>query len=149
MNRFRQNRRRSGILAADENNSFVRAHCVSGQSDALEQQMRPMLHEHAIFEGARLAFVGVADDILDLAWRAAGELPFQPSGEGGATAPDQTRGFYLGDHLVRRHVTDCAAQGSVVAVIDERLRRAAKRRVEQHRRFVTRRLEVFSMPFAQ
>ena len=67
---------------------FVGPDGVSRQRNAFEQQMRTMLHENTIFEGARLAFVSVADDVLFRAGRRARELPLQAGGESRATPPD-------------------------------------------------------------
>ena len=111
--------------------------------------MRPMLHQHAIFESAWLALVGVADEIFDVALRAAGELPFQTGGESGAAPPDQAGSFHLGDHFVGGHSLDCLSQGSIVAIIFQRFRRGIERGLEQDGVLVAGGLEIRAMPFAQ
>ena len=50
------------IFAAQIDQPFARADRPRGDGHALDQQMRPFGQQHPVLEGARLAFVGVADD---------------------------------------------------------------------------------------
>ena len=107
----------AGIFAADEDIGFARVRRISRQRYAFQQEMRAMFHQDAVFESARLALVGIADDILGSARGSPRELPLHAGGEGRAATPDQARSFHLGDQFVRCHLGQCPAQGSVIAII--------------------------------
>ena len=98
------------------------AHSESRQGDAFQQQMRAMFHQHAVFEGTWLAFVGIADDIFLSARLRPREIPLQAGGEGCAAASDKTGCFNFGDHIFRCHLGQRLAQRGVIAVGWERLR---------------------------
>ena len=63
--------------------------------------MRVALHEHVVLERARLAFVGIAGDVLRLGRVLEDELPLQAGRESRAAAAAQPRGLHLLDDLVR------------------------------------------------
>ena len=78
------------------------------------------LEQRAVHEGAGVAFVGVADDVLQGARRLARELPLRAGREARAATAAQTRlgdrrddglGVVLGEHPSQRPV---AAVGEVV-----------------------------------
>src|SRR6266545_1845804 len=56
-----------------------------------------------ILEGARLALVGVTDDVLRLRRVLQHELPLHPGREAGAAAAFQAGGFHQLDDVVRLH----------------------------------------------
>ena len=85
------------ILAAQEDIALLRAVGVAGQDHAFDQQVRLLLHQQAILEGARLHFVGVADDIAARHVVAlGGQTPLHAGREAGATASTQVGALHLG-----------------------------------------------------
>ena len=58
-----------------------------------QNAVRVFFHQHPVFEGARLGFIGVADHIFRLAGRLGGAFPFHAGREGRSAAPDQPGGF--------------------------------------------------------
>ena len=65
--------------------------------------MRIMLEDQAVFAGARLALVAVAQNILGLRRLLGHERPLHPGGEARAAAPAKPRVLDLIDDGVRRH----------------------------------------------
>jgi hypothetical protein len=62
--------------------------------------MRQLLHQQAVLEGARLHFVGVADEVFRAGIRAHRyQRPFHAGGKAGAAATTQVGVF---DHLLHR-----------------------------------------------
>ena len=63
-NRFVHGRRRMRIFRADIDEALGRADRDSGNRHAFDQDEGITLHDHAIGEGAAVAFVGIADDVF-------------------------------------------------------------------------------------
>ncbi len=76
-----------------------------------DHEVARQAEDHAVLEGPRLAFVGVADDVVGAAVRLAAEVPLHRGREPGPAAPAQSRAVELGDHLVGRYV-DRGADGA-------------------------------------
>ena len=83
---------------------LVGADGLGGDDHAFQNGVGIGLQDAAVHEGAGIAFVGVAQDIFDVARRGGGELPFHSRGETGAAAAAQTRIEDLLDDLLRRHL---------------------------------------------
>ena len=81
--------------------AVLRADGVGIDDHALDDGMRIAFHQRAVHERARIAFVAVADDGLDLRARFLRVLPFEPGGEACAAAPAQARFLDDIDHFVR------------------------------------------------
>ena len=62
--------------------------------------------DHAVHERARVAFVAVADDILDIARLLADDAPFLPGGKARPAAPAQAGLLDGGDEFVCAPVRD-------------------------------------------
>ena len=70
---------------------------------ALEDHMGIPLQQQMILERARLALVGVADDVFRLGGVLDDKLPFHAGREAGAAAAFQSGCLHQIDHLRRRH----------------------------------------------
>ena len=97
------------VLATQVDERQVGADRIAGDSDAFDQLVRQLLHDVAIFEGARLALIGIADQVVrpDV---LGDEAPLDAGGEAGAAAPAQARALDHVDDLVRRIVFERLAQ---------------------------------------
>ena len=67
---------------------------------AFDHQVRQILQDEAIFDRARLALVGVADDVLFWPRLAPHERPFQFRRKSGAAHPAQVAGLQRCQHRV-------------------------------------------------
>jgi hypothetical protein len=76
-------------FAADVNVGRLRADGVAGDRDAFQNLMRIALHELAVLEGARLAFVGVAAEVLGALVILGQEVPLHAGREARAAASAQ------------------------------------------------------------
>ena len=77
--------------------------------------MRVLVNDIAVFEGARLRFIGVANQINRFLLIRLDEAPFDPARKAGSTAPAQAGGLDLVYDLLARH-GDGLAQLFVTAV---------------------------------
>ena len=112
------------ILAARVDVVHARAEGVGGDEHALDEQVRVALHQVAVFEGARLRLIGVADDVAGLRRVLRHEAPLHPRGEARAAATAQGRLLDLADHIVRRHAVEDFLQRLVAAVLAVHVERA-------------------------
>ena len=99
-----------------------RADSESGDGHSFDEEEGIAFHQHAIGEGARIPFVGVADDVLLISAGVEDRLPLDARREGGATATAQTG---AGDGIdevsaTRRHGLLETAQTAVRFVISDR-----------------------------
>src|SRR5579883_1234268 len=89
-------------FAADIDVAGVNAHGAGRDQAALDEKMRIVAHDLAIFAGAWLGFVGVDDEIM----RPLGvdilrhERPFKAGRKAGAAASALARSFHFGDQPV-------------------------------------------------
>ena len=67
-----------GIFAAQVDKPVPRPERITGDRHPVENDVGNFRQKYAIFEGARLAFVGVADDVVRFADRLSAEPPLQP-----------------------------------------------------------------------
>jgi len=89
---------------------------VGGDQRAFDELVRIVLQNLAVFERARLRFVGVDHNVLD--WLVPGdEAPFDAGREARAAAPAQVGGLDHVDHLIGRHGRDRLPEGLVTAVL--------------------------------
>ena len=91
------------ILGPAVDVTLVGADGLGGDDHPFQNGMGVRLQDAAVHEGAGIAFVGVAQDVFDVARRGGGELPFHARRESGAAAAAQTRIEDLLDDLLRRH----------------------------------------------
>src|SRR5205823_4938498 len=85
-NRALQNAERLRIFVTQVDETARRTGRVAGEGHAFQHRVRIIIHDRAILETARLAFVGVTDDTLRLARRVGHGLPLRPRGESRAAA---------------------------------------------------------------
>ena len=77
------------IFSAQINETFAGTNDVGGNGHALKNQIGLARQQHAVLEGAGLAFVSVADDIACASWCVMTGFPFQAGGEPGTAATAQ------------------------------------------------------------
>ena len=87
-------------FAAHVDVAGVRAHGEGGDERALDQQVRIVPHDLAVFAGAGLGFVRVDDEIGGPGVALGHERPLEASGEARAAAPAQAGVPDLGDDPV-------------------------------------------------
>jgi hypothetical protein len=91
-------------LTADVDVGDRRADGVAADRAPLDQEMRIALHQQMILERPRLAFVGVAGDVLGVGRLLVDELPFHPGRKAGAAPAAQPgRLDEIDDRLGREH----------------------------------------------
>src|SRR5215216_589533 len=103
LERALQDRGLQVVLAPDEDERPVCLDRARGDRDALDQQMRVLLHQLAVLERARLGLVGVADDVL-VELPLGQERRLRAHREAGTAAAAQTGGLQLGEHVGGLHV---------------------------------------------
>ena len=90
-------RDRVRIFGADVDVALGRADRDAGDRHAFDQDERIAFHDHAVGEGAAVAFVGVADDVFLRAPRLRDRAPLDAGREAGAAATAQARLDHLFD----------------------------------------------------
>ena len=105
------------ILRAEVDVALLGADGEARDRHALDQRERIAFHEHAVREGARVAFVGVADDVLGRGRGIQHRLPFDAGREGRAATTAQAG---IGDllHDLRAGHFQRGAQAGEAAVRD-------------------------------
>ena len=78
-------------LAADVDEGVAHAERVGGDQHRLHQQVRRVLEDPAVLEGAGLALVGVGAQVVDLARVGLHHAPLASHGEGRAAVAEQAR----------------------------------------------------------
>ena len=91
---------------------------VGGDDHALEHAEGKRLEDHPVHEGARVAFVTVADDVLRVSPGRAGDVPLAPCWEARAAPSAQPAVRELGDHFLGRLFPKARLQG-LKAVVGE------------------------------
>ncbi len=92
-----------------------RADGIGRDRHALDNPIRERLHEHAVHEGPRIAFVAVAKHVFGAARGLPHEAPFGPRGKAGpASAPQPALTDFL-DHVGRLHRFQASPQGREAA----------------------------------
>src|ERR1700683_799786 len=76
-----------------------------------------MLHERAVFAGARLAFIRVAQNVFRFGYVLGDEAPLHAGREARAPTPAQIRLFYFVDDLLRSHLFKGLFKGLVAIVL--------------------------------
>ena len=87
-------------LAANIDVGDLRSDGVAGNRASFDQQVRIPLHQEVVLERSRLAFVGVAGDVLRPGRLLVDELPFHARREPGAAPTAKPRGLHHLDDLV-------------------------------------------------
>ena len=77
------------------------AHGVAGDGHAFQHPVGIAFHDVAVLDGAGLAFIGVADDVLGGDGAGPGEGPLEPGGEAGAAPAPEAGVLHRVHHLFR------------------------------------------------
>ena len=111
-----------GILRADVDVALGSADGEARDRHALDQQEGIAFHDHAIGIGARVAFVGVADDVFAIRRRVGDGLPLDAGREARAAAAAQARLRDLldGGHSAQAPGAFQAAIAAMGAIVGER-----------------------------
>ena len=117
------------ILAANVDVALLGGDRQAGNQHPFNDAVRVVLHQQAVFAGARFAFVGVANHILQLGRLARHEAPLHPRREARAAPAAQSRFLHLVHNGLRRHL-DSLAQGLVALVRQVGLERGRIRQLE-------------------
>ena len=91
------------IFGADINKALIGADCVTGNRHGFQNGVRIAFKGTAVHIRARVTFISVADDVLDVALHLFREIPLHPRREPRAAAAAQTGDLHFFDHLIRRH----------------------------------------------
>ena len=122
------------VLGAYVDVALMGADRKGADRHALDHRVRVALEHGAVHEGARVALVGVAEDVLDVALLLLGEAPLEARRESGAAASAQARGQDLVDDLLGGHLGERLDEGCVAVaghvVFDAQ--RVDQTRVAQH-----------------
>ena len=89
------------IFGADVDVAIGGAHRDAGNGHAFDQHEGVAFHDHAVGEGARIAFVGITDDVFLLRPGVGHRAPFDAGGEASAAAAAQAGGDDLLDDRFR------------------------------------------------
>ena len=110
-----------GELAADVDEAELGADGVAGDGHALDQQVRVVLHDLPVLERARLALVGVADQVDRLAASLGRKPHFTPAGKPAPPRPRRFAALTSATTLCGRHA-ERRLEGLVAAAPDGRRR---------------------------
>ena len=111
------------VLVTDKNVRLLGADHVSAEQESLDQQVRESFHKKTVFEGTRLALVGIDYHILLCAWRVAHDLPLHISGKPGpAHAPQSTLVQCLDDLVDVLRCEHLAQRSKVLSLLGIRVK---------------------------
>ena len=99
--RRREPRDRVRIFGADVDVALAGADRDTGDRHPFDQDERIAFDQHAIREGAGVAFVGIADNVFLWRRRLRHRAPLDTGREAGAAAPAQARRNHLFDDRLR------------------------------------------------
>ena len=108
-----------GVFGADVEHALACSDRPGGDGHAFDNAVGATFQQHAVHERTRIAFVAIADDVLQIPRGLADLAPFNSRGEAGSAAPAQAALANLPDQLFGRQVTEGLFEGfeSVVAEI--------------------------------
>ena len=106
------------VFGADVDEALLRAHGIAGDGHAFEHAVRVAFEHGAIHEGAGIALVGVADDVLLLLAGLGHGGPLEAGGIARAAAAPQTAADHLFDDFGRSAFGNALHQGQVAVLGD-------------------------------
>jgi hypothetical protein len=130
-------------LPANVDVGGFRSDCVAADQATLHEQVGIAFHQQVILEGARLALVGVADDVFRLRRLLVDELPLEAGREPRATASAKTGLLHVLDHRLGRHLQGLLqtfVSGLILDVVIESRAAGRIRELREHRLVVRQRL---------
>ncbi len=92
-----------GVFRAAVDIALARADGIAGDDHAFQYGMGVGLKDRAVHKSARIAFVGIAQDIFHVAFGLAGKRPLHACGKTAAAAAAQARCGHFGNDLVGLH----------------------------------------------
>jgi hypothetical protein len=104
------------IFCADVYNAVGSTDGVGSDEHALEDGVRNALEKAAVHEGAWVALVGVADNVLFITRSGAAELPFEACGKTCTAAPAKARELDFFDDRVGSHLEEGLCQSSIPVI---------------------------------
>lgn len=107
-----------GILRPDVDVAFASSNGIAADNHTLDDSVGVTFQDTAVHERSGIALIRVADDVLLVAGRAAGELPLQARGKTGTPPAPQTRLFDFGNDLFRGHLGQGLGAGRVASCGD-------------------------------
>ena len=112
------------VFTADVNVSALRSYRPSGNRNALDQLVRIVFHQRAVFARAGLALVGIANHVLRFRNVFRDEAPLHARRESGAAASAQIGFLHFINHLLRRHFLDRFFERSIAVGLQVNVNRA-------------------------
>ena len=85
------------VFVTDVNDAFAGARDQTRNDHALDNKVRDVLHDVSVFYRARLAFIGIADDVFRATRRVANDLPFGSRRKSSPAQSAQTAGLQCCD----------------------------------------------------
>ncbi len=79
----------NGVLGAHIDVALIGPDGIARDGHGLQHRVRVALQNGAVHEGARVALIGVADDVFGIRLAFRGQLPLDAGGEAAAAAPAQ------------------------------------------------------------
>ena len=101
------------VLRANVDEALVGADRIAGDRHGFEDRVGVALQNRSVHEGAGVALVGVAADILLIRLVGGGKSPLFTGGEAGAAAAAEAGGQDDVDDLLRRHLGQNLAQSGI------------------------------------
>ena len=102
---------------ADVEDASLGAGDESGEGHAFDHQVRKVAENETILDGARLALIGVADDVADGVGLLADQIPLHRGGKSRAAHALQLRFFQRGQQTIPILAGDEAAQNAVLFAV--------------------------------
>ena len=109
---------RQRVFGADVHDAFVGADRASGDHHAFEHGVGVALHDGAVHERARVAFVAVADDVFLVVLGGEREFPLEAGGETAAAATAESGVDHGLADLFRGHLGNGLARADVAVAGD-------------------------------
>ena len=113
LNRFFEAVDGQRIFGADVDQSFGGTDGVTADAHRFYNRVRVAFHDGAVHEGAGVAFVGVADNVLYVRYLLTGKFPFQAGGETATATSPQSGAFDDVDDVGRLFVEKAVGQCEV------------------------------------
>ena len=112
---------------ADVKNPAASARDEAGHNHAFDHEVGHVLHDEAVFDGARFTLIGIANDVLFFARCVADDLPFAASRKAGAAHATQAGRFESGNDPGPIRSLDELPHGRIVGRAVIRIRKHRQR----------------------
>ena len=127
---------RERVFEAHVDVTLARPDRVAREDHALDERVRVVFHQVAVNVSARVALIGVGDDVFLAGGLGSHRAPLAPGGEARAAASTQLRSFDRSEHLFRRLPERLLERAVAAELFVSRERpRAPRRDAAQHDSF--------------